>query len=203
MGNRLSKLATKTGDDGTTGIGGNQRLDKDSARIEAIGTVDELNASIGMVLSHLPEVKVNDESADIPIGSGVNTTTKIVNVLSDIQHRLFDLGGELAMPGYVLVEEHHLNQLDEWLEAFNAMLPPLKEFVLPKGSIATTCSHLARTICRRAERRVITLSKTDDINLFGCIYLNRLSDLLFVFCRLLGRENQGEEEMWQSKRAKS
>lgn len=181
MGNRLSKLATKTGDDGTTGIGGNQRLDKDSDRIEAIGTIDELNSAIGMVLSQ-------------PIEQAIN------QVLTDIQHRLFDLGGELAMPGYQLVEEKHLEQLDIWLEQFNQQLPPLKEFVLPKGSLATASCHMARTICRRAERRVVTLAKKDEINQLGKIYLNRLSDLLFVFCRLLARLDSQKEEMWQSKR---
>lgn len=182
MGNRLSKLATKTGDDGTTGIAGNTRLAKDSSRIEAIGTIDELNAAIGMVTSQeLPE----------DIGKSLN----------EIQHRLFDLGGELAMPDYQLIKDEHVAQLDLWLEQFNDRLPPLKEFVLPKGSIATTSCHLARTICRRAERRMVTLSKADQINQSARIYLNRLSDLLFVFCRLLS-QSDNSEEMWQSRRIK-
>lgn len=181
MGNRLSKLATKTGDDGTTGIGGNTRLDKDSARIEAIGTVDELNSAIGMTASQ-------------PLDE------QIATVLNEIQHRLFDLGGELAMPDYTLIEEKHVLQLDEWLAEFNELLPPLKEFVLPKGGFATTSCHMARTICRRAERRIVTLSRSDDINANVRIYLNRLSDLLFVFCRLLARNDDQNEEMWRSKR---
>ena len=181
MGNRLSKLATKTGDDGTTGIGGNQRLDKDSARIEAIGTVDELNACIGMTCSQ-----------------GIDSN--IAEVLTEVQHRLFDLGGELAMPGYTLVEDKHVSQLDTWLDEFNSQLPPLKEFVLPKGDLATTSCHLARTICRRAERRIVTLSRNEAINQCTRIYLNRLSDLLFVFCRLLARVDSNSEEMWRSKR---
>ncbi|TQV89614.1 cob(I)yrinic acid a,c-diamide adenosyltransferase [Aliikangiella coralliicola] len=184
MGNRLSKLATKTGDDGTTGIGGNQRLDKDSARIEAIGTVDELNAAIGMTLSQ-------------PVESDIAST------LGEVQHRLFDLGGELAMPGYTLVKEEHVVQLDDSLETFNQQLPPLKEFVLPKGDLATTSCHLARTICRRAERRIVTLARTDEINDNARIYLNRLSDLLFVFCRILARVDNAGEEMWQSKRIRA
>lgn len=184
MGNRLSKLATKTGDDGTTGIAGNVRLDKDSSRIEAIGTVDELNACIGMVCSQSIDSKIND-------------------VLNEIQHRLFDLGGELAMPDYQLVLDEHIKQLDDWLEEFNQLLPPLKEFVLPKGDTATTCCHLARTVCRRAERRIVTLARTDEINSTSKIYLNRLSDLLFVFCRLLARTDNENEEMWQSTRLKS
>lgn len=184
MGNRLSKLATKTGDDGTTGIGGNQRLAKDSARIEAIGTVDELNAAIGMTCSQ-------------PIDA------QIKSVLTEIQHKLFDLGGELAMPDYRLIEEAHVAAVDDWLDQFNAQLPPLKEFVLPKGDLATTSCHLARTICRRAERRVVTLARDESINDCVRIYLNRLSDLLFVFCRLLARVDNQSEEMWQSKKMES
>ncbi|TQV74987.1 cob(I)yrinic acid a,c-diamide adenosyltransferase [Aliikangiella marina] len=184
MGNRLSKLATKTGDDGTTGIGGNKRLAKDSARIEAIGTVDELNATIGMTCSQ-------------PVDDAVKL------VLNEVQHKLFDLGGELAMPDYRLVEEADVVKLDEWLAQFNAQLPPLKEFVLPKGDLATTSCHLARTICRRAERRVVTLARDESINDCVRIYLNRLSDLLFVFCRLLARADNPTEEMWQSKKLES
>lgn len=184
MGNRLSKLATKTGDDGTTGISGNIRMPKDSHRIEAIGTVDELNSAIGMTLSQsIPE--------------------KISQVLSEIQHRLFDLGGELSMPDYQLIKEKHIEQLDQWLDEFNQQLPPLKEFVLPKGDLATTSCHLARTICRRAERRLVTLSRDEEINRSAGIYLNRLSDLLFVFCRLLARVDNDNEEMWQSKRTEN
>ncbi len=195
MGNRLSKLVTKTGDDGTTGIGGNHRLDKDSPRIEVIGTIDELNASIGMVVSQSAEIK-------------------IVDVLNEIQHRLFDLGGELAMPGHSILQQKDVQQLEQWLQDFNQFLPPLKEFVLPKGDGATTCCHLARTICRRAERRMVTFQRIDaqqpdavnhskkTINSTGCIYLNRLSDLLFVFCRLLARVSDSDEEMWQSCRIK-
>jgi cob(I)alamin adenosyltransferase len=181
MGNRLSKLATKTGDDGTTGIGSNKRYPKDSARIEAIGTVDELNSAIGMTCSQ-------------PIASDVSA------ILNEIQHRLFDLGGELAMPDYTLIEEKHIEQLDNWLEEFNQKLPPLKEFVLPKGSLATTSCHLARTICRRAERRIVTAASQEPINDNARIYLNRLSDLLFVFCRFLAQNDDQPEELWQSKR---
>ncbi|MGX5202706.1 cob(I)yrinic acid a,c-diamide adenosyltransferase [Aliikangiella sp. IMCC44632] len=181
MGNRLSKLATKTGDDGTTGIGGNKRYPKDSARIEAIGSVDELNSAIGMVCSQ-------------PIDGS------LLSVLNEIQHRLFDLGGELAMPDFTLIEEKHIQQLDNWLEEFNQQLPPLKEFVLPKGTLATTSCHLARTICRRAERRIVTAANEEPINDNARIYLNRLSDLLFVFCRLLSQQDNQPEELWQSKR---
>ncbi len=181
MGNRLSKLVTRTGDDGTTGISGNQRLPKDSERIEAIGAIDELNSTIGMVLSQ-------------PIPSDIR------EVLSQVQHKLFDMGGELAMPECHLIEKKHLHELDSYLTTFNDRLPPLKEFVLPKGDLATTSCHLARTICRRAERRVVTLARSDEINSTVQIYLNRLSDLLFVFCRVLTRSGEQPEEMWNFER---
>ncbi|MCO7226403.1 cob(I)yrinic acid a,c-diamide adenosyltransferase [Pleionea sp. CnH1-48] len=181
MGNRLSKLVTKTGDDGTTGIGQNQRVAKDSLRIEAIGTVDELNSAIGMVTSQtLPD--------------------NIREKLDKIQHILFNLGGELAMPEYVLVKEEDVSTLESWLAELNDTLPPLKEFILPKGDMATTCCHLARTICRRAERRMVSLGREESINESGKIYLNRLSDFLFVCCRILAKSSDITEEMWQSKR---
>ncbi|WP_144391344.1 cob(I)yrinic acid a,c-diamide adenosyltransferase [Pleionea sediminis] len=181
MGNRLSKLVTKTGDDGTTGIGQNRRVDKDSARIEAIGTVDELNSSIGMILAH-----------ELP--------NEISSKLEPIQHILFNLGGELAMPEYQLVKEDDLATLETWLEELNDTLPPLKEFILPKGDMQTACCHLARTICRRAERRLVTLAREESINTLGQTYLNRLSDFLFVCCRILGKSANVKEEMWASKR---
>jgi len=181
MGNRLSKLVTKTGDDGTTGISGNIRVDKDSVRIEAIGTVDELNAQLGMVLAcNIPE------ELAVPI--------------NDIQQILFNLGGELAMPEYTLVEDKHVSQIEEWVESFNEQLPPLKEFILPRGSMATASCHVARTVCRRAERRLVTLSRAESINPNLKVYLNRLSDLLFVFCRLMAKNDGAKEEMWQSRR---
>ena len=183
MGNRLSKLVTKTGDDGTTGIGSNQRVAKDSARIEAIGTVDELNSTIGMVLSCC-------------------TNPKIGEVLSPIQHILFNLGGELAMPEYQLVKAEDLVNIEQQVEQLNAELPPLKEFILPKGDLATTTCHLARTVCRRAERRMVTLAREQSISTVGQHYLNRLSDLLFVCCRILGQSAEVEEELWQSNRTK-
>ncbi len=181
MGNRLSKLVTKTGDDGTTGISGNIRVNKDSARIEAIGTVDELNAQLGVVLA----TGISDDLA-VP--------------LNEIQQILFNLGGELAMPDYTLVTDQHLQQIETWVEHFNAQLPPLKEFILPKGSMSTATCHVARTVCRRAERRLVTLSREEVINSNLKIYLNRLSDLLFVYCRLLAKNDGATEEMWQSKR---
>ncbi|NVJ61304.1 MAG: cob(I)yrinic acid a,c-diamide adenosyltransferase [Gammaproteobacteria bacterium] len=183
MGNRLSKLVTKTGDDGTTGIGSNKRVAKDSARIEAIGVVDELNSTIGMVLSCCNNQTVND-------------------VLSPIQHILFNLGGELAMPEYQLVKDDDLLKIEQQVEELNGELPPLKEFILPKGDLATTTCHLARTVCRRAERRMVTLAREETISKTGQTYLNRLSDLLFVCCRILGQSADVKEEMWQSHRTK-
>lgn len=184
MGNRLSKLATKTGDDGTTGISGNRRMNKDAARIELIGSVDELNSVIGMVLSQ----KIDEQ---------------IAQVLQQIQHKLFDMGGELAMPECCLIEEKHVSQLETWLTEFNQHLPPLKEFVLPQGDLATTSCHLARTVCRRAERRFVSLQREEKINSTIGIYLNRLADLLFVFCRMLARVNNQSEIMWESRTKKS
>jgi cob(I)alamin adenosyltransferase len=184
MGNRLSKLITKTGDKGKTGISGNIRVNKDCHRIEAIGTVDELNACIGMTLS---------QEVDQPISEA----------LDQVQQVLFNLGGELAMPDYSLVTNEHIKQIEDWVDDFNETLPPLKEFILPKGSLATTSCHLARTVCRRAERRLVTLAREEDISANLPIYLNRLSDLLFVFCRMIAKSDNNEEIMWKSKRTES
>ncbi len=183
MGNRLSKLVTKTGDDGTTGIGMNRRVDKDSARIEAIGTVDELNSNIGVVMAQ-------------------NIEASLAEKLEAIQHVLFNLGGELAMPEYQLVKEESLAELETWLEQLNDTLPPLKEFILPKGDMATASCHVARTVCRRAERCLVSLAREEEINLVTQKYLNRLSDFLFVCCRILGRNADVQEQMWNSDRTK-
>ncbi|MEE4246920.1 MAG: cob(I)yrinic acid a,c-diamide adenosyltransferase [Kangiellaceae bacterium] len=172
---------TKTGDDGTTSISNNVRVAKDSARIEAIGTIDELNSSIGVVLAQ--DIEPN-----------------IAEKLAAIQHILFNLGGELAMPDFELVKQEDLDTIEQWVEELNDTLPPLKEFILPKGDMATASCHMARTICRRAERRVVTLSEQETIQPFGQRYLNRLSDLLFVICRILGRNSDNKEEMWKSQR---
>jgi cob(I)alamin adenosyltransferase len=181
MGNRLSKLVTKTGDDGTTGIGMNRRVDKDSKRIEAIGTVDELNSHIGVVLA---------QSID----------SALAQKLEAIQHVLFNLGGELAMPEYQLVKDESLEELENWIEELNDTLPPLKEFILPKGDMATASCHVARTVCRRAERCLVSLAREEEINAVAQKYLNRLSDFLFVCCRILGRNANVEEKMWNSTR---
>jgi cob(I)alamin adenosyltransferase len=182
MGNRLSKIITRTGDSGTTGLGDGSRVPKDSPRIEAIGTVDELNTTIGLL-------RASPALADA-----------LSSCLLRIQHDLFDLGGELAVPGYSAVTDAHVAALEAEVEKFNAMLPPLKEFVLPGGSEAAARCHLARAIARRAERRCWTLAKSEAVSSVALIYLNRLSDLLFVMARMLARQDGGAEILWDRKR---
>ena len=183
MGNRLSKIYTKTGDDGTTGLGDGTRVAKDSARVAAYGTVDELNSSIGIVLAQ-----------EIP--------APIREALTQIQHDLFDLGGELCIPGMAMVHETDVERLEQTLDGFNADLPPLKDFILPGGGMAAACCHLARTVCRRAEREVVTLSRSETVRPEAVRYLNRLSDLLFVLSRVLARASGHGEVLWQHERRK-
>lgn len=181
MGNRLSKIATRTGDNGTTGLADGSRVPKDCARMEAMGAVDELNSVLGLLLTEtLPEA--------------------VATCLLDLQHDLFDLGGELSMPGHPVIEPAHIERVDQHLETFNANLPPLKEFILPGGSRAAAVCHVARTVCRRAERRLISLSGSEDINPNMQIYLNRLSDLLFVIARVTARSDGGKEVYWRQRR---
>src|SRR5262245_24623516 len=170
MGNRLSTIVTRTGDSGTTGLGDGSRVPKDSARIEAIGTVDELNSTIGL-LRALPGLPAD-----------------IASLLLRIQHDLFDLGGELAVPGYSAITQAHVDALEEAVERCNEDLPPLKEFILPGGSEAAARCHLARTVARRAERRCWTQANLDGTQTIALVYLNRLSDLLFVMARVLARQ---------------
>ena len=177
MGNRLSKIYTRTGDKGTTGLGDGSRVDKDDLRVETYGTVDELNSMIGLVLT-----SEMDEA--------------IRSCLTRTQHELFDLGGELCMPGYTLVPETCVDQLEADLDHFNQYLPPLKDFILPGGSEAAARCHLARTICRRAERLMVSLAKIESTSDVSMRYLNRLSDLLFVIARVLARANDGKEVIW-------
>jgi cob(I)alamin adenosyltransferase len=183
MGNRLSYIYTRTGDDGTTGLGDGTRVGKDSARVTAYGTVDELNSSIGMVLA-----------CDID--------ERMREVLTQVQHDLFDLGGELCIPGMAMVHGTDIDRLEQALDAFNENLPPLKEFILPGGGIAAAHCHLARTICRRAEREVVTLARHDAVRPEAMRYLNRLSDLLFVLARVLARASGHGEVLWQHERRK-
>lgn len=178
MGNRLSKIYTRTGDKGDTGLGDGSRVDKDHIRVEAFGTVDELNSILGMVLAY-----------EVPEG--------IRLCLNKVQHHLFDLGGELCIPGHSALDETYITYLENTLDSFNDDLPNLKEFILPAGGKATSSCHLARTVCRRAERRIVTLAKDESVSPFSISYLNRLSDLLFVFCRVLARHENGSEVLWQ------
>jgi cob(I)alamin adenosyltransferase len=182
MGNRLSKIYTRTGDDGTTGLGNGDRVPKDCARVEAFGTVDELNSAIGTLRA----------VAGLPV--------EITACLEPIQHRLFDLGGELSIPGHTMLTDAMVTELEQTLDRFNADLPPLKEFVLPAGGAAASSCHAARAVCRRAERRCWTLARTETVNPASLRYLNRLSDLLFVLARVLARREGGREVTWQHQR---
>lgn len=180
MGHRLSKIYTRTGDAGTTGLADGSRVEKDDIRVETMGTVDELNSYVGRILSH-------------------KVPTDLREYLTDAQHALFDIGGELAVPGTSTVTEDYVAALESALDDVNATLPPLKEFILPGGGGAATATHVARSVCRRAERRMLTLSRRDDVNVQSRVYLNRLSDLLFVLARVLTRAH-GSEVYWDSRR---
>ena len=181
MGNRLSKIYTRTGDDGTTGLGDGSRTDKDALRIEVIGTVDELNSLIGLMLT-----------GTVPDAQRTMLTT--------VQHKLFDLGGELSIPGHTLLSTADVGALEQALDRLNADLSPLKEFILPGGSTEAAHCHLARSVCRRAERRIISLNKTEPVNATAIQYLNRLSDLLFVMARSLNQAAGQPDVLWEHER---
>jgi cob(I)alamin adenosyltransferase len=181
MGHRLSKIVTRTGDAGTTGLGDGSRVAKDSQRIEAIGAVDELNSTVGLLLSEtLPGA--------------------CASVLVGVQHDLFDLGGELSIPGYVAVTDAHVLRLEDAVERFNADLAPLKEFILPGGARPASLAHIARTVCRRAERALVRLAREEAVSDDSRKYLNRLSDLLFVLARVLNREARVGDVLWRKDR---
>ncbi len=181
MGNRLTRIYTRTGDDGSTGLGDGSRVSKDSARVTAYGTVDELNSQIGVVLAHtLPD------------------TVQIA--LIKIQHQLFDLGGELCIPGHAAIHDADIEGLEHVLDALNADLPALKDFILPGGSASAAHCHVARTVCRRAECEVVTLSHHDAVRPQAVRFLNRLSDLLFVMARVLARADGAGEVLWNHTR---
>lgn len=186
MGHRLSKIYTRTGDDGTTGLGDGSRIEKDHARMQAIGSVDELNSLIGMLIAELA-----DEIA------AADDTDELQPILLSIQHDLFNLGGELSIPGYVMVKDERVDELEKILDQLNDALPPLKNFILPGGSRAAAVCHLARAVCRRAERDMVTLAREHAINQAGNRYLNRMSDLLFVMARVVARRNGGQEVLWK------
>jgi cob(I)alamin adenosyltransferase len=180
MGHRLSKITTRTGDAGETGLGDGARVAKDSMRIAALGDVDELNSAIGVLLAEaMPE--------------------EFRSAFLRVQHDLFDLGGELSIPGHRLLQQAQVRRLEEQLDAWNAQLPPLKEFVLPGGSRAAAVAHLARTVCRRAERTVVALGRTEPLGDDARRYLNRLSDLLFVAGRALNRAAGRGDVQWRRK----
>lgn len=185
MSNRLTQIATRTGDDGTTGLGDGSRTRKDALRVQAMGDVDELNSGLGVLLAEpLPE--------------------DIRQLLVVIQHELFNLGGELSIPGYVLLKEEAVLRLDEALAQHNAALPRLKEFILPAGTRSAALAHVSRTVARRAERAVVALAAAEPVNEAPRQYLNRLSDLLFVLARVLNRANLdglgGDDVYWRSEK---
>ena len=181
MSNRLTQIATRTGDNGTTGLGDNTRVSKDSLRVHAMGDVDELNSSIGVLLCEaMPD----------------NVRTLLV----EVQHQLFNLGGELSIPGYELLKPEAVALLDAALEEHNAALPRLAEFILPAGSRAASLAHVCRTVARRAERAVVALDQAETLKESPRQYLNRLSDLLFVLSRVLNRMNGGDDVYWKSER---
>ncbi len=176
---RLTRIYTRTGDDGSTGLAGCERVAKDGARITAIGELDELNSLIGVVRALL-----------IP-------ADPLDGMLLSVQHRLFDLGGELAMPDQALARGAWATRLEIWIDELNAELPPLREFILPSGGLAAAHCHQARAVCRRAERSLLRLSREETVNSATLKYLNRLSDLLFVMARTLARREGGRETLWQ------
>ncbi|QCP87724.1 cob(I)yrinic acid a,c-diamide adenosyltransferase [Cereibacter sphaeroides] len=189
MGNRLTKIVTRTGDTGTTGLSDGARVDKDAPRMEAIGTVDELSSQLGLAQALI---------------SGSPEGTALCETLSLLQHDLFDLGGALSMPLAPLLSEAHVARLDGILEALNAELPPLKEFILPGGSAAIAALHVARCVARRAERRLVSLLADEPQDgASGLAYLNRLSDLLFVMARTVARQEGVAEHYWQSQKSLS
>jgi len=184
MGKRLSKIYTRTGDKGETGLGDGSRTNKDNSRIQAIGSVDELNSWIGLLVEQL----VNSEQPGLAPSAGF---------LRGCQHRIFDLGGEISIPGYQIITQAHVEKIESELDALNQHLQPLENFILPGGSELIAQAHLARSICRRAERDLVTLGVSEKVNTPALQYLNRLSDLLFVTARVLARRDGGQEVLWQ------
>lgn len=179
MGNRLSKIYTRTGDDGTTGLGDGSRINKDSLRIEAMGDVDELNSVIGIMLTEsVPEM--------------------LRTPLTQIQHDLFNVGGEICIPNYVILQQSRIDDLENIIDALNDDLAPLKEFILPGGTKAAAYCHLARTVCRRAERKLVELHRHEKVTDISLQYLNRLSDLLFVMCRTMNKQAGVSDVLWKN-----
>ena len=183
MANRLSKIYTRTGDNGTTGLGDGSRVAKDSLRVDAMGDVDELNSVVGLMLTEgVPDI--------------------LVDLLTQVQHDLFNLGGEICIPDYVILQQANIDNLEEAIDTLNDELTPLKEFILPGGTKAAAFCHLARTVCRRAERKLITLARDEKVTAISLKYLNRLSDLLFVLCRIINKEAGVSDVLWNNKSGK-
>lgn len=182
MANRLSKIYTRTGDNGTTGLGDGSRINKDSLRVEAMGDVDELNSVIGIMLTE-------------------NMPENLVSMLTRIQHDLFNVGGEICIPGYVILQKARIDDLEQSIDTLNEHLAPLKEFILPGGSKAAAYCHLARTVCRRAERKLVELHRNEPVTDISLQYLNRLSDLLFVMCRTINKDAGISDVMWKNESA--
>lgn len=190
MGNRLSKISTKTGDKGETGLGDGSRISKTSTRINVIGDVDEVNSWVGVLVAELSDSDAHRE------------------ILNQIQHDLFDLGGELCVPGYKALSESMLKQLEDSLVDINEALPPLKDFILPGGSKAASYCHMARSVSRRAERAIVLLANEEqggenEVSALAIQYLNRLSDFFFVLARYLARKDGGQEVLWKSRHTQS
>jgi cob(I)alamin adenosyltransferase len=179
MGNRLSKIYTRTGDDGTTGLGDGSRINKDSLRVEAMGDVDELNSVIGLMMTEA-----------VP--------SMLISPLTQIQHDLFNVGGEICIPGYVILQQSRIKDLEDLIDQLNENLTPLKEFILPGGTKTAAYCHLARTVCRRAERKLIELHRNEKVTDISLQYLNRLSDLLFVMCRTINKEAGVSDVLWKN-----
>lgn len=183
MGNRLSKIYTRTGDKGTTGLGDGTRVNKDSLRVEAMGDVDELNAVIGLLITELLSAQ---------------SSAHLLPLLTHIQHDLFNLGGEICIPNYVMIEATRVDALENAIDDLNDSLEPLKEFILPGGTKAAAYCHLARTVCRRAERLLIKLSRDEAVTAISLQYINRLSDLLFVLCRIINKDAGVSDVLWNN-----
>ena len=184
MPKRLTRIYTRTGDDGTTGLGNGNRTDKDSLRIDVIGDIDELNSMLGVLIAS-------------------NVGEDIAGYLLNIQHRLFDIGAEISIPGHALTQQAHVIRLEELIDTFNAELKPLEEFILPGGSMPGALCHLARTVCRRLERDMVRFARSEYLNTHTLWYMNRLSDLLFVFARTLNQQKGGKEVYWDKERLKN
>ena len=184
MPKRQTRIYTRTGDDGTTGLGTGGRTDKDSLRIDVIGDIDELNSMLGVLIAS-------------------NVGEDIAGYLLNIQHRLFDIGAEISIPGHALTQPAHVIRLEELIDTFNAELEPLDEFILPGGSMPAALCHLARTVCRRLERHMVSFARTEYLNTHTLCYMNRLSDLLFVWARTLNHRKGGKEVYWDKERLKN